>query len=327
MVEAMSGWEIDEHAINLMQNDEQQTIVEFTAAYGPLAAFDAERNVLAVIRRFHPTLNCSPDHELYASDDYSIRISLTTIMSSMFFYVPKSLTYERLSLVPQFGAAGLPVDFSITTEEHGTVISNTFELESVLAPGLKPLPEAEMLAAFRTLINARAKPRIPVTSTRIHLPSIGDLEHSDFDDWWTITVPVPMLDQSLPLTVQDFNPDDPMQQAQSALFDAAARAFLAAGPEALVEAGPRVLANCHDYIEAVGEQDWNRDMAACRDPAAIWQFVHPKAIYLVFHRATGRVYVTVACECDWEQEHGLQLVYRDGATLSRVSEQDGHPVG
>ena len=36
------------------------------------------------------------------------------------------------------------------------------------------------------------------------------------------------------------------------------------------------------------------------------------------------VYVQVACECAWESEHGLQLVFRQGATLSRVSDQDGH---
>jgi hypothetical protein len=188
------------------------------------------------------------------------------------------------------------------------------------------LPEAEMLAAFKTLRNARPKPRIPVTSTRIHLPATGYLEQSEFDDWWTITVPVPMLGQSLPLTVKDFNPDDPAQRAWIALFDAAASAFLSADAEALVEAGPRVLSNCHEFIEAVGEEDWNRAMATCADPGEIFQFVHPQAIYLEFHKATGSVYVTVACECDWEEEHGLQLVYRDGTTLSRVSSQDGHPV-
>ena len=326
MAGAMTGWEIDAIAGDCLRNGRHRPLIKFAASYGALATFDAERGVLAVIRRYHPTLNCSPDHELYASDDHSIRIALYTITAYMFFHLPKSLTYERLALVPQLGAAGMPVDFSITTQEYGTVITNAFELESVLAPEMNPLPEAEILAAFRILRNARPKPRIPVTSALIHLPAIGDLEQSEFDDWWTITVPVPMLGQSLPLTVKDFNPDDPAQRAWIAQFDAAASAFLSADREALVEAGPRVLANCHDFIAAVGEEGWNRDMAACRDARAIWQFVHPKALYLEFHNATGSVYVTVACECDWEVEHGLQLVYRDGMTLTRVSAQDGHVV-
>ena len=36
------------------------------------------------------------------------------------------------------------------------------------------------------------------------------------------------------------------------------------------------------------------------------------------------IYVQVACECDWEQEHGLQLVFRQGKKLTRISDNDGH---
>ncbi len=36
------------------------------------------------------------------------------------------------------------------------------------------------------------------------------------------------------------------------------------------------------------------------------------------------MYVQIAADCDWEPEHGLQLVYRGGNELVRVSEQDGH---
>lgn len=36
------------------------------------------------------------------------------------------------------------------------------------------------------------------------------------------------------------------------------------------------------------------------------------------------MYVAVDCRCDWEEEHGLQLVFRQGRMLTRVSDQDGH---
>jgi hypothetical protein len=39
-----------------------------------------------------------------------------------------------------------------------------------------------------------------------------------------------------------------------------------------------------------------------------------------------RVYVSVECECDWEPEHGLQIVFRDGATVTKVGPYDGHVV-
>lgn len=36
------------------------------------------------------------------------------------------------------------------------------------------------------------------------------------------------------------------------------------------------------------------------------------------------VYVQIAAECDWEPEHGLQIIYRRGVEFCRVSDQDGH---
>jgi hypothetical protein len=37
-----------------------------------------------------------------------------------------------------------------------------------------------------------------------------------------------------------------------------------------------------------------------------------------------QVYVSVGCECDGEREHGLQIVFRDGATVTKVGPYDGH---
>ncbi|HEY4244555.1 MAG TPA: hypothetical protein VGM88_32295 [Kofleriaceae bacterium] len=56
-------------------------------------------------------------------------------------------------------------------------------------------------------------------------------------------------------------------------------------------------------------------------PADVWRHVHPDEIRVTRHRA---VYVQITAECDWEPEHGIQLIYREGWELTRVSEQDGH---
>ncbi|WP_420847686.1 DUF6985 domain-containing protein [Natronosporangium hydrolyticum] len=37
-----------------------------------------------------------------------------------------------------------------------------------------------------------------------------------------------------------------------------------------------------------------------------------------------RVYVSIECECAWEPEHGLQIVFRDGAAVTKVGPYDGH---
>ena len=40
--------------------------------------------------------------------------------------------------------------------------------------------------------------------------------------------------------------------------------------------------------------------------------------------ATSGGYVSVECECDWEPEHGLQIVFRDGRTVTKVGPYNGH---
>jgi len=36
------------------------------------------------------------------------------------------------------------------------------------------------------------------------------------------------------------------------------------------------------------------------------------------------VYFSIEGNCDWEEEHGLQLVFRDGTEVTKVGQYDGH---
>ena len=38
----------------------------------------------------------------------------------------------------------------------------------------------------------------------------------------------------------------------------------------------------------------------------------------------GHSYVVVEANCDWEEEHGLMLVWKDGKRLTKVGGYDGH---
>jgi hypothetical protein len=60
-----------------------------------------------------------------------------------------------------------------------------------------------------------------------------------------------------------------------------------------------------------------------KTPKDIWNFVTPTEI-IIHWDEKERFYLCVSCECEWEEEHGLQLVFTDGQTLTRASEQDGH---
>lgn len=55
----------------------------------------------------------------------------------------------------------------------------------------------------------------------------------------------------------------------------------------------------------------------------IWNYVHPSEIVIDWNEK-GEVYVVVSAECDWEEEHGLQLVFKAGVRLTRAGGHDGH---
>lgn len=69
-------------------------------------------------------------------------------------------------------------------------------------------------------------------------------------------------------------------------------------------------------------------MCLPRGEADVWRHVTFGGEIIVRVRADGDsedgVYLSIECECDWEPEHGLMLVYRDGPTIAKVGPYDGH---
>lgn len=61
-------------------------------------------------------------------------------------------------------------------------------------------------------------------------------------------------------------------------------------------------------------------------PSELWQHVHFGNELMVTRRSYGDecIYVSVECECDWEKEHGLQLVFKNGLMINKLGGYDGH---
>jgi hypothetical protein len=56
--------------------------------------------------------------------------------------------------------------------------------------------------------------------------------------------------------------------------------------------------------------------------ADIWNYVYPSEVFIHWDE-NGEFYLCVSCGCEWEEEHGLQLVFKDGKKLTRASGHDG----
>lgn len=61
-------------------------------------------------------------------------------------------------------------------------------------------------------------------------------------------------------------------------------------------------------------------------PSLVWLHVRLGSEPIVTRRGYGDkgIYVSLECGCDWEEEHGLQIVFKNGLKVNKVGPFDGH---
>ncbi len=92
----------------------------------------------------------------------------------------------------------------------------------------------------------------------------------------------------------------------------------------LKEAEPyvfRYYQNCNSNWEPDDEE-----FVAIESPSDVWCHVQLGSEPMVSRRAYGDkgIYVSLECNCDWEPEHGLQIVFKNGLRVNKVGPYDGH---
>jgi hypothetical protein len=151
------------------------------------------------------------------------------------------------------------------------------------------------------------------------IPELGTLErHPSIEEWLcSEPIPVPLLfGQSVVFTLDGLEASDEHDTR------VAIAAFLALDEEARREASKYVFENYLRMKEMVDDDSLGCDIA---DQNRVWEHVRFTEVFVRRrHRRDRSIYVSVMAECDWEIEHGLQVVFHRGSRLSRVSDQDGH---
>ena len=296
----MTGWELKDASATLLEDGAE--LREFLSGY-PLAGANEERTLMVIVRRCAPGLNAPPQGEEY---DWQLFLVFPGGWSRL--ALPKGLEYQKVSLEGRTIMIGT---------DRGVVVTNPSELNS-LSP--TALPEE-----FMALSNRQPTPRPPIRQASIVSEVLGEMVPRDFEDWWQgRDLELPFFDhQPLPVVFMGVHPGLDPQFAKDA--DAALRAFLAKTSADRLRASRPVFDNCQEFMEAVGVNEDNQAMAELQKVEDIWRFVHPQTVYLSRRsRRDLSVYLHISCQCDWEEEHGLQLVFRRGQDLVRVSAEDGH---
>ena len=155
---------------------------------------------------------------------------------------------------------------------------------------------------------------------------IGVLKQNPrFDDWWeSDKLPIPFFNGSeLPITFMDFDPCEDTNFLIQA--DDALKAFLEKDELDRLNISTLVFQECDSYWESIIEPHTPEKYSSITDAMEIWRWITPIEIYITRRPYNDQdLYLIVACECDWDEEHGLQLVFRRGKQITRVSSQDGH---
>lgn len=155
---------------------------------------------------------------------------------------------------------------------------------------------------------------------------IGRLKQEDnFPDWWKSNeIEIPFLDnEKLAITFIDFVPEQDAMFIEEA--DQSLTNFLKLNAEDRNSISDLAYKNCMDFLNSVGFDEADEPLRLIEDRNEIWNFIHPTDIYITRRPYKEQdIFVMLACECDWEQEHGLQLVFKHGKKLTRISDQDGH---
>ncbi len=145
---------------------------------------------------------------------------------------------------------------------------------------------------------------------------LGTLTNENYPNTWeSQPVAVPFFNNAKIPFIIEANKEDLSE------IDEVIGNFLNLTPESKDDASKYLYKHYQDIVKAVDKDDVD---CTIESEADIWNHVTPTNIIVRKRPEDHVVYIQVLAECRWEREHGIQIVYKDGNRLSRVSEQDGH---
>jgi len=158
----------------------------------------------------------------------------------------------------------------------------------------------------------------------VNIPPIGDVEsHADVSEW-LISPPHPIkcfLGHVVQFVFEGYL-DDPRKSD----YHRAIQNLLELDCSALTAVTPYVAQYCNEISYLCGDEELPQ--VSIEQPSDVWNYVQFGSELQVSRRAEGDdedvIYFSLECNCDWEPEHGLVLIMRDGRAFTKVGPYDGH---
>jgi hypothetical protein len=153
----------------------------------------------------------------------------------------------------------------------------------------------------------------------MEIPGLGEVTKDEQFGWYySKPMPVPMFSgKHCRIVLEGYDEDE-----RKGDFHVAISNFLSGSPAVLREADNPLFCYYRDF-EELWLEDGNRPIKSANE---LWQHVRLGGEPMVSRRSHGDegIYISIECGCDWEREHGLQIVLRNGLGVNKLGGFDGH---
>lgn len=154
----------------------------------------------------------------------------------------------------------------------------------------------------------------------IHIPLLGECHQDPNCENWYRSQPIAISlleGQVCQIIVENYLEDAHLEEFHQAIAN-----FLAASPTVLKAVEAEFFQYYEDY-EAYWVEDGKMPLTSANQ---VWQHLWFRQNPIVSRRFYGdqAVYISLGGGCDWEEEHGLQVVLWQGKQVKKLGPYDGH---
>lgn len=154
----------------------------------------------------------------------------------------------------------------------------------------------------------------------MEIPGLGECKFDErYECYSSEPISVPVLNGTkCRILVEGYEEDPFVEEIHEAIAN-----FLASSRDVLVAAEPHIFKY---YLDVKANIEPENEFPSISKLSEIWKFIRLGEEAIVGRRpyGDGGVYISLECNCDWEPEHGLQLVFKNGASVNKVGPYDGH---
>ncbi len=153
----------------------------------------------------------------------------------------------------------------------------------------------------------------------MEIPYLGKCDADNDDDiCYSDIIHINSFDIDCEFIIEGYQQDDQKSDFHNAICN-----FINLTDDDLKNTEPYIHQYYKDYFNLNHERE---KVVQIQHPKEIWDFITPGFEIYISRRYHGdkKIYISIECNCEWESDHGLQLVFRDGNQICKVSPFDGH---